>query len=424
MNDDELPVSVGQRLLWFMEHYRGQSGALNCPLVLRLRGRLDRAHLQSALNLLLARHETLRTTFRGKGRKLGQRIHPPRHVDIGDFDLAGGAGDALGAAIREELTRRIDPESWPMRVAVWRLGEEEHVLCLNMHHLVTDGRSCGILVRDLSRLYARAMGREAELPEIAWPYQRFVERESEWLKSADFRRQLDYWQAQLAGAKAPALALAGAPPNGSRRTATHSLDLGEDVLIRLRALASARRTTLFNVMLAIYYEVLHRLTGQEDLSVGSIFLNRGAPELRETVGFFANLLVLRTHVPDAAPFAELLRRSHATVMDALMHQAVSFYFLPSKMVESSSLRADEIVFQMMPEPLRAGFMGDVRFEPMPIEGVGNRFELELAVVMGDRGMSAVVSHNQDRVPPAWANALLKTYVAAAEEAASASSALN
>jgi hypothetical protein len=412
MNPTEYPVSVGQRLLWFMDHYRGDCGALNCPVLLRLRGQLDLARLQTALDLVVARHPMLRTTFSGKGRVLTQIIHPPRRVEIRRVDLEGASSSdsAVHAEIRSELQTRIDPERCPVRVTLWRVAEEEYVLCFNMHHLVTDGQSCGIIVRDLQHIYAGTTVGSTALPEIPCSYIEFVKRENEWLKSSDFRKHLDYWQQQLAAGKPPPLPVELAQPGAVRRTETYCLDLDASVLERLREAARARRTTTFSLMLAVYYAVLCRLTGQNDLSIGSIFLNRSGAEVQNTVGFFANLLVLRTRVPALARFSDLLRLTHATVMDAFMHQAVSHYLLPPQTMQTGPLRADEIVFQMMPQPLHGGKLGAMKFDALPVEGVGNRFEFELAVVMTKAKLSAVVSYNRARIQAEWARSFLSYYV--------------
>jgi NRPS condensation-like uncharacterized protein len=417
----EAPASIGQRLLWFMDHYRGEGGVLNCPVVLRLRGRLNVPALQLALDQITARHESLRTTFRGKGRSLTQLIHTPQQVIIAEHDLCGETGpDALlRQELGKELCTRIDPVVWPVRVTLWRLGEEDHVLCFNMHHLVTDGHSCGIFLRELHLLYDRALGNPApDIPGIPWQYAQFVQWESELVKSQAFTRHVEYWQKQLEDAKLPPLPFAPKEIKPSpRQTETQSLDLDNLDVTLLKQVARSRRTTFFNVMLSICYTLLQRATLESDLAIGSVFLNRPRPEAQQTIGFFANLLVLRTQIPFAAHFTDVLRSSHATVMDAFMHQSLSYYMLPGHIMHASALRADEVVFQMMTQPLHSSNMGGVSVDPLVVEGVGNRFDFELAMVNTDKKLSSVVSYNRARVSKSWAQAFLSRYVQMASQLA-------
>jgi NRPS condensation-like uncharacterized protein len=413
MIEYEGPATSGQRLLWFMDHYRGGAGALNCPVVLRLRGSLDRSALQSALDAITARHESLRTTFRGRGRRLTQVVHTPQPVVVSTVDLGDdGVDDSLFRLnLNAELKTRIDPEHWPVRVTLWRLGANDRVLCFNMHHLVTDGHSCGIFVRELHQQYDRALGRACDLPPVGWQHARFAEWEAELLRNRNYARHLDYWQGQLANARILALPFAQLPSDQAGwRGETKALDMDGPMVERMRSVARTYRTTPFTVMLAAYYAVLYRLTQETDISIGSVFLNRPFQEVQNTIGFFANLLVLRTRVPNRSSFAGLLRHSHGTVMDAFMHQALSYHMLPANIMQVGALRPDEVVFQMMTQPIGSSRMGDVDVEALLTDGVGNRFEFELAVLTTDRGLSTVVSYNRARVEPDWAESFLAQYV--------------
>jgi len=413
MNAFKVPASIGQRLLWFMDHYRGDGGVLNCPVVLRLRGRLNVSALQAALDQITARHESLRTTFGGKGHTLTQIIHTPQPVAIAYLNLGHEADPdiTLRESLKRELQTRIDPRAWPVRVTLWRLSEEDHVLCFNMHHLVTDGHSCGLFIRELHLLYDRAVGAECELPEIIWQHAQFVKWENELLKSQAFAKHIGYWQQQLENARLPSLPYGPKQPGLiARQTETKTLDFDNSTVELLRRVARTRRSTIFNVMLSVYYTVLHRLTMENDLSIGSVFLNRPMPEVQHTIGFFANFLVLRTRIPADATFSDVLRNSHVTVMDAFMHQSVSYYMLPARIMQPSALRADELVFQMMTQPLYNSKMGGVDVNVLLAEGVGNRFDFELAVFTTESKLSAVVSFSRTRIEQEWAHAFLSRYV--------------
>lgn len=406
----EAACSSGQRLLWFMDHYRGEDGALNCPAVLRLSGPLDRGWLVSTLNAIVARHEILRTTFRGRGRALQQVIQGVMEVQLCEVDLRAEVDPqhALQPLLTAELRTRIDPTVCAFRATLWQLRADEHVFCFNMHHLVTDGPSYDIFVRELHQLYdAHATG--GSMSVMPGQYVDFVRWEEQFVGSEQFNRHLGYWEAQLRGARMPMLPFAPRSESTPRVRCTHARALSPGVVLRLRDLARARQTTIFAVLLGLFYTLLYRLTGQRDLAVSSVFANRHAAEIRNTMGFVANLLVLRTRIPNAASFLDVLRSTHLTVTEAFTHQALSYYMLPASTNQSGQLRVDELVFQMT-QPLYSGPMGKVRAETLPVEGVGNRFDFELSVIADGECLTPVVSYNAARVEARWVEAFLDQYV--------------
>jgi hypothetical protein len=416
----EVPASIGQRLLWFLDHYRGAGGALNCPVLLRIHGPLDLQKLQRVLDRLTARHEALRTTFSGRGRHLTQVIHEPRSVGLRCLELSASmdADQAVREAIACELRTNVDPQHWPVRATLWRLDPADHVLCFNMHHLVSDGWSCGLIVRDLHLLYGEARAGEAELPPVDWQYADFVRWQQEQLEGATLRDHQEYWRRQLTGARVPTLPVIGDRGDiAARRTAREAVDLDAVTSAALRELARTRRTTLFNIMLSVYYALLHRATGDGDLTVASVFANRARPELQHTVGFFANLLLLRTVVDASDSFSDLLIRTHQTVMQAFLHQAVPYYMLPGGLVAANGFRPDDLVFQMMTKSLFSARLGSASVEALLEQGVGNRFELEMAIITTERKLTVVISYHTARLDADWARDFIYRYAALARAVA-------
>jgi NRPS condensation-like uncharacterized protein len=408
----EAPASLGQRLLWFMDHYRGGDGALNCPIVFRLRGPLNIEALQQALAAITARHASLRTTFNGRGRTLSQIVHAPGPVSLFHADLSGtvDAERAWHEHMRAELQTRIDPAVNPLRTTLWKLGTDDHILCVNLHHLVTDGQSYGIFVRELQQLYHRAVGIPQEFPEVEWQHADFARWENAQLKTVEFQRHLAYWQKQLRDAQTPSLPFIRRTPDmPPRQRETRAGELTGETVERLRQLARARRATIFSVMLSIFYVLLHRITGDRDISVSSVFVNRHLPQVQNTMGFFANLLVLRAQIPSSACFSDVLRSCHAMVTDAFVHQSVSYYMLPPHLLRETEVRFDEIVFQMT-QPLYRSGMGPLRVDILTTEGIGNRFDFELTVITNESTLTPVVSFNSSRVPRDWAHAFLAKYL--------------
>jgi hypothetical protein len=393
----EILASVSQRLLWMIRHYRPEFGALNCPLLCHISGPVDVAHLRRAVDALTVRHESLRTTFSGRGSRLLQHIHPPRSLPLVPIDLSGEPDPAGAArtAVSRELATPIDPHEWPTRVLLWRLGPAEHILCLNVHHLVTDAWSTGLLLRDLCAGYAVARDGVPDLPVDGWQYARFVEWQRDLLTGASLDRYRDYWRRQLAGTELPRLwpgtgtAPAGTEPDGYRL----AVDIDPVVVARLRALARTERTTLFSVLLAVFYTQLARVTGQRDLAVGSMFANRSRPELRDTVGLLANMVLLRARLGADIGVSELIRQTHAAVIGAFTYQELPFQLLQKDVVEAAGGRADDVVFNVMADLRHQVRVDDVAFELLVPEDIGSRFRFELAIApVGVDRLRAVLFH--------------------------------
>ncbi len=403
-----------------ISHYRSDAGALNCPLLCRITGPLETSRLRRALDELTVRHESLRTTFAGRGARLTQRIGPPERVVVERADITP---DRLAAAVADELATAIDTRTWPMRVRLWQVladgRQPEHVLCLNLHHLVTDAWSTGVLLQDLCALYEGT-----RLPPPGWQYARFSQGQQSMLGSGRLDRQREYWSRQLAGGRLPDLPRR-ATGSGLADTGRQRRDSGPEparadaegaVLERLRDLARQRHTTLFTTLLAVFYAQLHGVTGQQDLTVASMFANRSRPEVRRTVGLLANMVLLRTRLRPEMSFADLVSGTHATVIGAVAHQELPFQMLPSDLLDLGGGRADDVVFNVMAD-LPHIVTGDaVRFELLVPKEIGRRFPFELAMVpIGQHELRSVLFHAGDRYDQEGAAEFLARYLRLAGE---------
>jgi hypothetical protein len=253
---NEAEASVGQRLLWLLQHYRGRGGALNVPMVWRIRGELDADALQAALNDLVARHEVLRSTYRSQGRRLRSVIHPPAELPIAREDVTGEPDPeaAAIAAMREEAATGIDPTDWPTRSRMWRIAADDHLFFLNIHHLASDASSNRLLSRDMTLLYDRAMGLEVKLPEVDWQYADWAAWQREALAGPRLDRLKRYWSDKLTGAVPVALPQQEPSDSPSETVSNQErYDVEPELVEALRALARRNRTTLFPVTLAVFY---------------------------------------------------------------------------------------------------------------------------------------------------------------------------
>lgn len=410
------PASVGQRLLWMLAHHRGGDLALNCPVIFELHGRLDVDAFDAALADLVRRHETLRTTFTGQGTRLTQVIGDRGKAPLRLVDLRAEPDPyaAARAAMSVELVTPLELESGLTRTTLWRWADEKYLVCLNVHHLATDAASCPVLFRELGHFYERHRGCSTAGDLEAPPsYVEFSRWQNDQLDNGSLSGSVDYWRSALAGAAMPQLPWQ--EYNGPRRSTRHVADIAPDVASRLGEVARSTGSTAFAVLLALYYLQLKQNTGTGDVTVASLFANRRAQDAAG-VGFFANMLLLRTKVPRLGTFADLVAATHRTVVGAFRHQGVPYHLVPSRGVMSS--RADEVVFQVIAEPVHGMDMADLRAEALVPEELGSRFDFELVLVPNsDGGYRVILFTVEGRLSAAFCEEFLFGYVSLAGRAA-------
>ncbi|MFL6120498.1 amino acid adenylation domain-containing protein, partial [Actinophytocola sp.] len=314
------PMSFAQQRLWFLDQFEEGSTEYLTPTMLRLTGDLDVAALTAALTGLIARHESLRTTFDEVDGRGVQIVHPPRPADLTLVDLSDNPA-GLDAALAAECARPFDLRRGPLlRTTLVRLSPTEHVLVLALHHIVTDGWSTAVLTDDLAALYAGAT------PDpIPLRYTDFAAWQRDWAAGEDAAASLDHWRTALAGVEP--LDLPTDRPRPAVRTAAgavHRFTLPPQETAALVELGKRRDSTLFMTLLAACQVLLARYSGQRDIAVGTATAGRDRAELDRLVGFFVNTVVLRTSIDPAESFTHLLRRVRGTVLAAFAHQDVPF----------------------------------------------------------------------------------------------------
>ena len=407
---DELAVSVGQRLLWLMDHYRGGRHALNEQVVWHLTGPVDRAALDTAVQRLHERHTSLRTTFVTRRRQLVQVVNDPAPVAIAEHDVAA-AGQPRRAArdiVTAELTTPIDVAAWPTRVTLIRIAADHHLVVLTMHHYISDDWSNALLSRDIRLLYAGD-----PLPEVQWQYPEWAKWHSEQLAGERGEALLKYWRTELDGAQLLRLPAPG-PATGASICVELTIDA--EVAAGLRRLARQHRSTLFPVALSLFYLALQRATGQDDLTVATLLANRGRPEVSETVGFFVTMVLLRGRVTAGETFGELVDRTRAVVMGGMRHQELPSQLLPPGTVTGDG-RTDDVMFHLLGSLMsRADMQGD-ELDDLEPQLEHSRFALEFVVVPQGDELTALVLCDSDRFTGDWARSLVEDYVRLAAQAA-------
>ncbi|WP_161965933.1 non-ribosomal peptide synthetase [Steroidobacter cummioxidans] len=327
-----LPMSGAQRRLWFIDQLEGGSSAYHVPLALRIHGRVDANALGAAFDELVMRHEVLRTTFVKANDEPAQVISPRGHLELRIVDLSELAREPRDASVlahaSEELGRAFDLRVGPLiRALLLRLSEEEHVLLITMHHIISDGWSTGILIRELTTLYESHREHRADpLPPLIVQYADYAQWQREWSAGIDAQNQLSYWRRHLHGAP-QMLELPtdrSRPPVQSYRGATEPFLLGRDLTARLREFSRGRNLTLAMALQSAWAILLSRLSGQTDVVVGMPVANRPRHELENLIGFFANTLAVRIRLEDDPRVEDLLSRVRDVMLDAYTNQEAPF----------------------------------------------------------------------------------------------------
>ncbi len=402
----DVPLSFGQQRLWFLHQLEPDSPVYNMPATVRLRGRLRVAALEASLGAIVDRHESLRTTFQEVAGSPFQQVTPAARVRLSVIDLG-----ALPPELREGCARQLAAQEsrrsfhlalWPLfRALLVRLSEQEHLLLVTLHHIVSDGWSQAILVREMSAFYdgfGRSVARA--LPELPIQYSDFAVWQRDWLKGEALDSQLAYWRRQMGGGSRP-LELPLDRPRPPRRTyrgERRSFRLPAASAQALRRLCRGQESTLFMGLLALYAAGLYRSSGQDVIDVGSPIANRRWTEVEGLIGFFVNILVLRADLGGAPNLGGLIARLREVAMGAYAHQDVPFERLveelqPERDLSRSPLFQAMLVLQNAPaERLE---LTDLALAVEELDNGTAKFELTLSLEETSAGLAGWIEHNTD-----------------------------
>jgi amino acid adenylation domain-containing protein len=425
--DARLPLSFAQQRLWEFAQRHPASTAYHVPGAVRLRGALDRDALQRAFTELARRHEALRTAFPDDGAGPYQQIAPAATVPLALADLSRLDGAARDSALRNlldaEAAAPFDLRRGPvLRAGLVALAADDHVLWLTLHHIVSDGWTMGVLVRELDSLYsAYRDGQPSPLPEPALHYADFAAWQRDPVRAAEWRGQLAYWQEQLAPPPAPHHRQQPRQPVPDHAGASHPFHLGAALRGRIDALCAREGTTLFMGLLAVFNLLLAAQSGQRDIRVGVPVAGRNRLELEPLAGLLTNTLVVRGDVAPDAAFIGLLRQVRATVLAAQANQDVPFEQV-AQALQSGATGAP--LFQAMFDVHRGSILGNARhrFGGMALDSVpaapvrDAQYELMLDIAEQDDGLQAAFTYDTSMFDAATVAALARRFVALAEAA--------
>ncbi|HET9226234.1 MAG TPA: condensation domain-containing protein, partial [Thermoanaerobaculia bacterium] len=405
----ELRASFAQERLWFLDRFGTDRASYNIPAAVRLEGRLDVPALAACLSEIVRRHESLRTTFTVTGDsepRVLQVIEPSADLPLPIVDLAELPEFAREAEVvrlaREDARRVFDLQRGPvLRASLARLSEREHTLFLSVHHIVADGWSIGILVRELSALYSAFVQRlPSPLPDLPVQYADFAVWQRAWLQGEVLETQLDWWRDRLAGSPA-VIELPADRPRPSMQSARGGrlgYALPDDLSRGLQMLVRSEGATLFMALLSGFQVLLARTTGRVDLPVGTPIANRNRAEVEDLIGFFVNTLVMRGDLSGDPSFRELLARSREAALGAYAHQDVPFEKLveelrPERDLSHSPLFQAMVILQNA--PMEALELPDLTVVPVGTDSGTTKFDLRLALMQTPEGLAGSLVYNRD-----------------------------
>ena len=405
---DSYPLSFAQQRLWFLDQLEPDSGKYNLPLRLQLEGELSVRVLEESLTEMVRRHEALRTCFPVIDSEPVQQILPAAALSLPLTDLSDRADAAslVEGIAQEEAQQRFDLAAGPLfRARLLRLAAEEHVLLLNMHHIVSDGWSIGVLIKELSTLYtAYAQGRPSPLGELPIQYADYAVWQRQWLQGEVLQEQLQYWREQLQGAPAVLELPADHPRPAvqSFRGDRQSLLLDHGVSEQLKELSRREGVTLFMTLLAAWQVLLSRYSGQEEIVVGSPIAGRTRSETEGLIGFFVNTLVLRGDLSGDPSFIELLQRVKEVSLGAYGHQEVPFEKLVEELQPERSLSHNplfQVMFMLQNRAAELRELGRLRLQAQAVESATAKFDLSLAVTEIEAGLKCSLQYTTDLFEP-------------------------
>lgn len=401
------PTSFAQQRLWFLDQFAPNSPFYNIPSAIRFQGNLDVDVLEQCFREIVRRHETLRTTFATVDGQPVQVISPSASISMPKVDLQSIPHEhRLEEAIRlatEEAKTPFNLSAGPLiRVKLLKLGDLDHVVLLNMHHIISDGWSMSVLIQEIAVLYEAFLHHQpSPLPELPIQYADFAQWQQEWLTGERLERQIAYWKKKL-DSNLPILEL----PTDRTRPAvqtlngdTYSIKLPKLLSDQVKAFARQQDATLFMTLLAAFKVLLHRYTGQTDICVGSPIANRTRAEIEGLIGFFVNTIVLRTQPDPDLSFSQFLQQVKEVTLEAYANQDVPFERLveilqPDRDMSHSSLFQVMFILQNNPMLVDRELPG-VSISTLNINASTSTFDLTLMFTEQPDGLSASVEYNTD-----------------------------
>ncbi len=384
-------LSFAQKRLWFLDQYEPDSSLYNISMAFRLLGKLNVDALHNAINTMISRHDSLRTTFTTKEGEPVQVVVQTLNLDLPLIDIGSFTEDdrdrEAQRLINEEAQKPFDLSSGPLlRTTLLRLKDDEHVFLLTIHHIISDGWSMDVINHELEVLYsAFSSGIQSQLSELPIQYADFAEWQDGWFKDGKLENQINYWKAQLDGAPST-LELPNdypIPTVQSFKGAVQSMILSTDICEDLKKISRQENVTLFMTMLSAFQILLYRYTGQNDIVVGSPIANRTRIEFAKLIGFFVNTLVLRGDFSGNSTFREYLRQVREVTLDSYGSQDLPFEKLVEELNPERTLSHSplfQVLFAFQNAPTSSLELSGLSVVHLKYSGETSKFDLSMFVI--------------------------------------------
>jgi amino acid adenylation domain-containing protein/non-ribosomal peptide synthase protein (TIGR01720 family) len=400
------PLSFNQQRLWFLDHLEPGSPFYNMPIAVRISGRLNVTVLEQSLNEIIKRHENLRTSFKTVDGKPKQDIDPHLTINLSIKNLAAIPQQEQTAEIQklvtEEAQRPFDLSQNPLlRASLLLLDKNDHVFLLTMHHIISDGLSLEIFIKELTALYkAFNEGKPSPLPDLPVQYADFAHWQRQRLDGGIIESQLNYWKKKLAGSP-PLLKL----PTDRQRPKVQTFHGGRQFFTlpaelskNIKALGQKEGTTLYAALLTAFYALLNRYSGQDDICIGTPVAGRSRKETEALIGFFVNTLALRGDLSGNPTFYELLKQVKNIIKEAFANQDAPF----EKIVDALQLERSmsytplfQVMFSYQQAPAQSLEISGLTLEPMEVESGTAKFDLTLSMIEDGQDLRGMLEYNTD-----------------------------
>jgi amino acid adenylation domain-containing protein len=403
--EEPLPLSFAQQRLWFLNQLEGPSATYNIAMALRIKGTLHQDALAQSLQTLVQRHENLRTAFPTVNGaptiQLSIISYQLSVINLLDLPLSEQEVEVQNL-INEDAQRSFDLETGPLfRATLLHTAHDSYILLLNMHHIISDGWSLGVLVQELGALYeAFSQGKPSPLPQLPIQYVDFAYWQRQWLAGKVLEQQLAYWKQQLAGV--PTLLELPTdyprPPVQRFQGASLPISLSPELTAQLKSLSQQMGATLFMTLWAAFAILLSRYSQQRDIVIGSPIANRTHSQTESLIGFFVNTLVLRLDLSNNPSFEHLLQQARRVALEAYNYQDIPFEQLVEELHPERSLSHSplfQVMFTLQNAPISELALADLKIEPLAMESVNAKFDLTLSLEETTEGLVGELDYNLD-----------------------------
>jgi amino acid adenylation domain-containing protein len=400
----DLPLSFAQERLWFIDQY-DHNASYNMPGAVKLIGKLDIEVLKKTFSEIIRRHEILRTNFVAINNETSQLIHEESKFELKTVDQSHLPVEEVDQSIRElieiESRKTFDLACDSLiRLVLCKINDEEHTLFLNQHHIISDGWSSSIFYTEISILYkAFSKNKRSPLPELEIQYADYSVWQRENIDGDVLRKQSDYWKNKLSGVTILELPTDKTRPTEQTFKGTNlHFNINREIVDKLNAFCKENDITLFMTLLSVFNVLLNKYSGQVDICVGSPIANRTRSEIEPLIGFFVNMLSLRSDLSGNLTFLELLKQVKQTTLDAYSNQDIPFEKVVDIVNQERNLYYTplfQVTLTLQNTPESELYFGDLQLKPIEFETNFSKFDLSIDFTKKSDGLAAVIEYNTD-----------------------------